>query len=76
MKTIAQIFTENLAEMKVLKKDKIIIGVSGGADSVCLLSLFLEAGFNNLTPVHINYHFRGEESDQEEQFCRELFKQE
>ena len=52
--------------------DKIVVGLSGGADSVCLthalvslrdsLSLEVEA-------VHVNHGIRGEEALRDEKFC-------
>jgi tRNA(Ile)-lysidine synthase len=54
--------------------EKIIIGISGGADSVCLVEL-LSAVQNKfglrLQLVHINYHLRGKASDEDEQFVKE-----
>ena len=45
------------------KQDKVMIGVSGGADSVCLLFMLLELqkeiGFT-LTAIHVHHGIRGE----------------
>lgn len=50
--------------------------VSGGADSVALLSLLIECRMKEVTALHCNFHLRGEESmrDQRhvEQTCRKL----
>jgi len=57
------------------KKDTIIIGLSGGADSICLLFLLksLQEEFElSLQAVHVNHNLRGEEAKQDEQFVREL----
>ncbi len=59
--------------------DCVAAGVSGGADSVCLLlilaELSLKAGFS-LTAVHVEHGIRGEESREDaaftEQLCRIL----
>lgn len=59
--------------------DKIVLGVSGGADSVCLLFLMLELvkKYNlELFVVHINHGIRGEESDGDEAFVRNLCEKE
>ncbi len=57
--------------------DRILAALSGGADSVCLLLNFLKVKekYNiEISAVHVNHHLRGEESDSDEQFCRELCK--
>ena len=54
------------------KGDRIIVALSGGADSVCLLhvlnSLKTELDFR-LDAIHINHCIRGTESDEDEEFC-------
>lgn len=55
--------------------DKIVIGVSGGPDSVALLHLFVESQpvFDfRLQVVHVNHMIRGQESDGDEAFVIEL----
>ena len=47
----------------------VIVGFSGGADSVCLLTILRELGFCCIA-AHCNFHLRGEESDRDEAFCR------
>ena len=57
---------------KLLKaKDLYIVALSGGADSVALLLLLKNAGFN-VHAAHCNFHLRGSESDRDEAFCVEL----
>lgn len=53
------------------KEQSVIVGVSGGADSVFLLRCLLSMGYN-CDAVHCNFHLRGEESMRDEQFVREL----
>ena len=48
-----------------------IIALSGGADSVALLLLLKNAGFN-VHAAHCNFRLRGAESDRDEVFCVEL----
>jgi len=55
-------------------KDKLILGISGGADSVCLMHLFLELGYS-FELAHCNFNLRGEESDADEYFVQELAKE-
>jgi tRNA(Ile)-lysidine synthase len=49
----------------------LLVLLSGGADSVCLLHLALEKGAD-VSVLHVNYGLR-ESADEDEQFCRELF---
>ena len=51
--------------------DLYIVALSGGADSVALLLLLKDAGFN-VHAAHCNFHLRGDESDRDEAFCVEL----
>ena len=51
-----------------------LVALSGGADSVALLLLLKEHGFN-VHAAHCNFHLRGVESDRDEAFCMELCQQ-
>ena len=60
---------------KLLKtNDLYIVALSGGADSVALLLLLKEHGFN-VHAAHCNFHLRGAESDRDESFCVSLCQQ-
>lgn len=63
---------------KLIKKgDRIVVGVSGGADSVCLLHVLRSYQSKEeitLYVVHVNHMMRGIEADRDEQFVRELCK--
>ncbi len=70
---------QNFAFRKQLWKegDKIIVAVSGGPDSVCLLDMlaFLAPKCNlKLHIAHINYGLRGKDSDSDEEYVRQLAK--
>jgi tRNA(Ile)-lysidine synthase len=57
--------------------DNVLIGLSGGPDSVCLSVILdkLRDNFNiSLNAVYINHGLRPEESKAEEAFCQELCK--
>ncbi len=57
----------------------IVVGVSGGADSVSLLLLLkrLTEGDNRkLYAVHVNHGIRGDEAFRDEEFCRRLCNRE
>lgn len=68
---------QNFAHSRGLwnKGAKIIIGVSGGADSTALLSVlaFLKEKYAfSLHVAHVNYGLRGKSSDEDEKFVRDL----
>lgn len=50
---------------------KLIVGVSGGADSVALLHFLHNAGYKCIV-AHCNFHLRGIESDTDETFVKDL----
>ncbi len=55
--------------------DKVLLGLSGGADSVCLLFALLEMQKEyklTISAVHVNHGIRGSEADRDEEFCRKL----
>lgn len=57
--------------------DKVVVGVSGGADSVCLLNVLYEIRKKyNLTlyVVHVNHGIRGTEALRDEQFVENMAK--
>ncbi len=51
--------------------DKVLVTLSGGADSVALLCVLLDLGYECVA-AHCNFHIRGEESMRDEQFVRDL----
>ena len=52
----------------------IVVGFSGGRDSVALLHLLHRKGYE-LHAVHVHHGIRGEEADGDADFCRELCAQ-
>ena len=48
----------------------VLVGVSGGADSIALLTILVELGYSCIA-AHCNFHLRGEESLQDERFTKE-----
>ena len=53
-----------------MEKDKpVLVGVSGGADSIALLDVLLRAGYTCIA-AHCNFELRGAESERDEAFVR------
>ena len=55
--------------------DCVVCGLSGGADSVCLLLAMLSLRERlgiSVEALHVNHCLRGKESDRDEDFCREF----
>jgi len=78
---------KNMSKQKVLKtirdyrmiskRDRLLVGVSGGPDSVALLYLLMELRdiYNlQLYIVHLNHMLRGNESDEDAGYVRRLSK--
>src|SRR4051794_15458184 len=51
--------------------ESLLVMLSGGADSVCLLDVSVRLGAR-VEALHVNYGLRGVASDEDERFCRDL----
>ena len=73
------VFREYVKENNLFQEeDHVIAGVSGGADSMCLLVMLKKlAGEMNLklTAVHVNHLIRGLEADRDEAFVKDFCKE-
>lgn len=58
------------------KGDRVGVAVSGGVDSMCLFYLLSalkeELGISKLVALHINHTIRGKESDEDEEFVKQM----
>jgi tRNA(Ile)-lysidine synthase len=68
---------QNAASLNDLweRDSRIIVGISGGPDSVCLLDILAKISLKyeiKLHIVHINYNLRGKDSDGDEKMAEEL----
>ncbi len=52
--------TIDFKSLGISKKTRLIVGVSGGPDSVALLHLLKQSGFKNLVAVHLDHGIRKE----------------
>lgn len=75
----AEVITKAQAAIKkynlLSENDSVIIALSGGADSVTLLSVLnsIKEKYNlTLYAAHLNHGIRGEEADNDEKFCKIL----
>ena len=62
-------------EVLICEGDTVIVGISGGADSVCLLRVLLELQQTmpfSLSAVHVEHGIRGEASREDAQFVADL----
>ena len=59
------------SECAIAPCEPVLVALSGGADSVALLRVMLELGYKCIA-AHCNFHLRGEESNRDERFVRNL----
>lgn len=66
---------EYIKEQKMMEPgEKVVIGLSGGIDSVCLFHILKDLGYE-LEVVHVHHGIRGEEADRDEAFVKGLCEQ-
>lgn len=61
-----------IGKNRLLTKEGLhLVALSGGADSVALLRVMMALGYR-VEAAHCNFHLRGDESDRDEQFVKDL----
>ncbi|MFV0531243.1 MAG: tRNA lysidine(34) synthetase TilS [Flavobacteriales bacterium] len=69
---ISERFKNHLVQnFSFLKKKKILIALSGGIDSIVLTHLFYNLKYD-IAVAHCNFKLRGQEADQDQEFCKSL----
>ena len=75
MNNIEQTVKNFLINFNIDKPEKVyLVGFSGGFDSMCLLNVLNNITQNRIVAIHLNHNWRGEESDTEEQNCKNFCK--
>ncbi|MDD3487003.1 MAG: tRNA lysidine(34) synthetase TilS [Candidatus Moranbacteria bacterium] len=76
MQNLLKKIQENIFRHELLERgNKIIVGISGGPDSVCLLDIFSKLQKNyglELVVAHVNYGLRGKDSEKDEKLVKKL----
>lgn len=68
---LAAVVARELTRSGVYPGSHVLVAFSGGADSTALLIAVCEAGYI-AKALHCNFHLRGDESDRDERFSREV----
>ena len=72
-KLVKNVYETIMASGMICQGDSVVVGVSGGADSVCLLSVLKNLQMSmalQLTAVHIHHGLRGEAADRDRDLRR------
>ena len=76
MNIIEQTIEKFLIKYNLNKPENIfLVAFSGGYDSMCLLNVLKNIVKNRIIAVHLNHNWRGDESDNEENNCKNFCKQ-
>jgi tRNA(Ile)-lysidine synthase len=71
MQSIRDTFLNFMRSIPDSTEKTYLVGVSGGIDSVALLHLLAENGYQ-ISVAHCNFQLRGKESDRDEEFTQQL----
>lgn len=70
--TLRRLVSDELERFGVKPNEKILVGLSGGSDSVCLLHSLYSLKSVSVYALHVNHGIRGQQADDDEQFCIDL----
>src|SRR6478736_4930230 len=74
-KDLGQVLRRTIQKHQMLgPADRVLTGVSGGADSVCLALCLKDIGYE-IGIAHVNHGLRGADSDEDERFTSALAQQ-
>ena len=74
METLLGKFENYVAEHNICSHgDRILLAVSGGVDSMVMLSLFAQSGYR-IGVAHCNFQLRGPEAEEDEQLVADAIK--
>ena len=75
MNIIKQTIKKFLSDYRLdCAKNTYLVAFSGGYDSMCLLNCLKDIVKNKIVAIHLNHNWRGEESDREEENCKNFCK--
>lgn len=78
MENIKKVYSYILSNKMISKEDIVCVGLSGGADSICLLQMLYELRDKleiEVTAFHVNHCLRGDEGDHDEDFAVRVCKE-
>ena len=64
-------FIKHIKTLNITENSKILLAISGGADSVAMLNLFTNTRYE-CGIAHCNFHLRDKESDLDEKYVKSL----
>lgn len=79
MRDLPSVVEETIKKYDMLKpEDSIVVGLSGGPDSICLLHVLLglrQAWGLKIYAAHLNHQFRGKDADEDALFVKEICRE-